>query len=94
MRGSMGWLAWLGLHIFYLVGFRNRVLVMIDWFGDYVLGNQGVRVITRPELADHVAAVHEKVLDHRRRTSTGIQVLSPETIAAATASAEKAPAAE
>ena len=94
MKGMPGWFAWLGLHIVYLVGFRNRVLVLLDWFGDYVLGNNGVRVITRPEFREHVAAVHEKVLDHRRRTSTGIQVLSPETIAAATAAAEKAPAAE
>lgn len=92
MRGFMGWSAWLGLHILYLVGFRNRVLVLIDWFGDYVLGNQGVRVITRPEFREHVAAVHEKVLDHRRRTSTGIQVLSPETLAAATAAPETAAA--
>jgi hypothetical protein len=92
MSGRFAFLGWLGLHIFYLRGFRNRALVIVDWFAGYVRSNQGVRIITRPELADHVQEVHERVLDHRRRTMTGIQALSPELVAQATAAAEKAAA--
>jgi NADH dehydrogenase len=90
MRGRFAFLGWLGLHIVYLRGFRNRALVLIDWSADYIRSNQGVRIITRPELAEHVQAVHERVLDHRRRTMTGIQALSPELIAQATEKAEQA----
>jgi NADH dehydrogenase len=92
MSGFFAFLGWLGLHIFYLRGFRNRVVVLIDWFADYIRSNQGVRIITRPELADHVQEVHERVLDHRRRTMTGIQALPPELVAQATeqAAAEQA----
>jgi hypothetical protein len=90
LKGFTAWLAWLSLHILYLVGFRNRLLVLLDWFGDYVFGNAGVRVITRPEFREHVASVQQQVLDYRRRTGTGIhQVLTPEVIAAATAATER-----
>ena len=34
-KGTLGWLAWLGLHLFYLVGFRNRLRVMINWTWRY-----------------------------------------------------------
>ena len=35
-RGTIGWLAWLGLHLVYLVGFRNRVVVLVNWFWRYL----------------------------------------------------------
>ena len=34
--GFLAWIAWAGVHIFFLVGFRNRVAVMIDWFYNFV----------------------------------------------------------
>jgi NADH:ubiquinone reductase (H+-translocating) len=36
LRGSLGWLAWLGLHIVYLIGFRNRLIVLLNWWWRYV----------------------------------------------------------
>lgn len=36
MSGFFAWLAWLGLHIFYLIGFRNRLTVMLDWAYAYL----------------------------------------------------------
>jgi NADH dehydrogenase len=30
-RRTLGWLAWLGLHLAYLIGFRNRVTVFVNW---------------------------------------------------------------
>ena len=45
MRGSLGWLAWLGLHIVYLIGFRNRVIVLVNWWWRYVNWPGGPRLI-------------------------------------------------
>ena len=36
LHGTIAWLAWLGLHVFYLAGGRNRVSVMADWFWNYI----------------------------------------------------------
>jgi NADH dehydrogenase len=46
LSGVVGWLAWVLVHIFFLIGFRNRVLVMIEWAWAYVTFNRGVRLIT------------------------------------------------
>jgi NADH dehydrogenase len=43
--GTPGWLAWLGLHIVYLIGFRNRLSVLIDWAWNYLTWDWGPRVI-------------------------------------------------
>jgi NADH dehydrogenase len=45
VRGTLGWLAWLGLHLFYLVGFRNRLRVMINWTWRYFDWPSGPRLI-------------------------------------------------
>jgi len=36
MHGTLAWLSWLGLHVFYLAGGRNRVSVIADWFWNYI----------------------------------------------------------
>ena len=46
LRGFWAWLAWLGVHIFFLIGFRNRLLVMIEWAWAYVTFQRGARLIT------------------------------------------------
>jgi NADH:quinone reductase (non-electrogenic) len=45
VRGTLGWLAWLGLHLFYLVGFRNRLRVLINWTWRYFDWPSGPRLI-------------------------------------------------
>ena len=45
--GFLAWLAWLFVHVIYLVGFRNRILVLFQWFWAYVTFNKGARLITR-----------------------------------------------
>ena len=45
IRGTLGWLAWLGLHLFYLVGFRNRLRVLINWTWRYFDWPSGPRLI-------------------------------------------------
>lgn len=46
LRGFVAWLAWLFVHIWYLIGFRNRVLVLIQWMWSYILYARGARLIT------------------------------------------------
>jgi NADH:quinone reductase (non-electrogenic) len=45
-RGFVAWVVWLLVHIFSLIGFRNRVLVLFEWAWMYVTYNRGVRLIT------------------------------------------------
>jgi len=44
--GPIAWLAWLFLHIFELIGFRNRLVVMIAWATAYFTRQRSVRLIT------------------------------------------------
>ena len=45
LKGRIGWLAWLGLHLWYLVGFRNRLRVLINWTWRYFDWPSGPRLI-------------------------------------------------
>ena len=44
--GFLAWLAWLGIHIFYLIGFRNRFFVLAGWAWHYLTFRRGARIIT------------------------------------------------
>lgn len=46
VRGCVAWVAWLLLHLFYLVGFSNRLVVMINWTYAYWFQERQVRLIT------------------------------------------------
>ena len=46
ISGFLAWLAWLFIHIFFLIGFRNRVIVMIQWAWSYLTYERGARLIT------------------------------------------------
>lgn len=48
--GYLAWLAWLFIHILFLIEFQNRVLVMIQWAWNYVTWNRSARLITKTEL--------------------------------------------
>jgi len=43
--GPLGWLAWLGLHLVYLMGFRNRIKVFVDWAWNYLTYDRGNRTL-------------------------------------------------
>lgn len=45
--GFSAWAAWLGIHIFFLIGFQNRLLVMIQWAWNYITRNRSARLIVR-----------------------------------------------
>ena len=44
--GYLAWLTWLFVHLLYIVGFANRVLIAFQWAWDYVTFNRGARLIT------------------------------------------------
>jgi NADH dehydrogenase len=44
--GFLAWLTWIFVHIFFLIGFRNRVLVLIQWAWSYFTFGRGARLIT------------------------------------------------
>jgi NADH dehydrogenase len=47
LSGFFAWLAWLFVHIFFLIGFRNRIAVIFTWAWSYFSFNKGARLITR-----------------------------------------------
>jgi NADH:quinone reductase (non-electrogenic) len=46
LTGFLAWVMWLVVHIFYLIGFRNRMLVMLQWAWAYVTHQRSARLIT------------------------------------------------
>ena len=44
--GFLAWILWVGVHILYLIGFRNRILVMIQWAWAWATYQRGIRLIT------------------------------------------------
>jgi NADH dehydrogenase len=46
LTGLVAWIAWVLVHVLLLIGFRNRLVVMIEWAWAYVTFNRGVRLIT------------------------------------------------
>ena len=45
--GLLAWLIWVALHIYRLIGFRNRLVVMLNWAWDYFFYDSQVRLITK-----------------------------------------------
>ncbi len=48
LRGFIGWLTWSLAHIYFLIGFRNRFSVALDWTWSYLTFQRGARLITGP----------------------------------------------
>jgi NADH:ubiquinone reductase (H+-translocating) len=47
--GFIAWLAWLFVHLLFLIGFRNRVSVLLEWVWSYLFARRGARLITERE---------------------------------------------
>jgi NADH dehydrogenase len=45
LGGWLAWVSWLGLHLVFLVGLRNRLAVLLQWFYAYVVYRRGARII-------------------------------------------------
>ncbi|KXK02165.1 MAG: NADH dehydrogenase [Acidobacteria bacterium OLB17] len=65
-RGFVAWLMWLFLHVFFLIGFKNRLAVMTDWFWAYLTRERSARLITGK--AEHMHDAIEFMQAARKRT--------------------------
>src|SRR5262249_6631699 len=62
LRGTFAWLAWLGLHILYLRGARNRLVVLLDWIAVTVSPTRGAGVITRRQAQARIAELKPRAV--------------------------------
>jgi NADH dehydrogenase len=49
LSGGLAWLIWLGVHLWYLIGFGNRLLVLLRWSMSFITRGRGARLITGEE---------------------------------------------
>lgn len=47
LKGFLGWSAWLLVHLYFLIGFRNRLIVLLQWGWNYLNYDRPIRIITR-----------------------------------------------
>ena len=64
LSGFPAWATWLGVHLFYLIGFENRLLVLFKWSVSFLTHGRGARLITGTE-----TAASQGQVDARRRRS-------------------------
>ncbi|MGA8874903.1 MAG: hypothetical protein WB555_05180, partial [Candidatus Korobacteraceae bacterium] len=66
LSGLIAWLSWLFIHVFFLIGFRNRLIVMFQWFWSYLTYERAARLITGES---RVISVPSMEYAERARTS-------------------------
>lgn len=67
LSGFVAWVLWLCIHIFYLIGFRNRILVLIEWAWAYVTFQRGARLITTENTTETAEALMESIERRSRK---------------------------
>jgi NADH dehydrogenase len=60
LSGHIAWITWLVVHLWYLVGFQNRLLVLIRWTSSFVTHGRGARLITEPCAEDREQALRNR----------------------------------
>ncbi|WP_420457918.1 NAD(P)/FAD-dependent oxidoreductase [Neolewinella sp.] len=58
LNGFPAWFIWAFVHIFYLVGWRNRLFTFLSWVGNYITYNRAVRLVIEPTLEEELAGAH------------------------------------
>jgi NADH:ubiquinone reductase (H+-translocating) len=56
LSGFIAWFGWLFIHLYFLIGYRNRLLVLIDWAYSYLFFRRGARLITGEDRIDMLLA--------------------------------------
>jgi NADH dehydrogenase len=54
LTGFLAWLFWLLIHIYFLIEFDNKLVVMIQWGWNYFTRNRGARLITGKEILQEI----------------------------------------
>jgi len=47
-NGNLAWFAWLAVHLFAIIGVKNKIFIFLNWLWNYVMYNQSLRLIIRP----------------------------------------------
>lgn len=70
MTGFIAWLAWLFVHLISLIGFRNRIYVLSEWFWAYLTRERSARLITgdADEMADALRFLEAKAANMESKT--------------------------
>lgn len=68
LSGMLGWLAWLFIHILFLIGFRNRLLVMFQWAWAWFTYGRGARLITGTTPVPESRSVQPKTVEAPAQT--------------------------
>ncbi len=77
VSGYLAWLMWLFVHIFFLIGFENRVLVFIQWAWSYITYERGARLITgSTELPGWSGLRHEPPIEAEERAASEIHAVT------------------
>jgi NADH dehydrogenase len=69
--GFLAWILWLRIHLYRLIGFRNRLLVLINWVWDYLFYERAVRLIVPLPVSRTILKVLREVEnnnEHSRRS--------------------------
>jgi NADH dehydrogenase len=69
LRGRLAWMAWLSLHLLYLHGRRNRLVVLLDWLAAFFSPTRGTGIITRSDAPEQVERLQARVLQTQRRAA-------------------------
>ena len=67
LKGFIAWLAWLFIHLLFLVGFRNKISVLVNWMYSYVAYRRSTRLIVNVEQS----VLGRALLDHAPRSMEG-----------------------
>src|SRR5438874_3873509 len=67
ISGFIAWLSWLFIHIFFLIGFRNRLIVLIQWAWSYFTYERGARLITGDDRLPGWNDTNSKPAHHARQ---------------------------
>ena len=68
-KGFLGWLSWLFIHLILLVGFRNKLVALVDWAFSYFSSGQALRLIIRPfNKRDVKDSLGKKAAEHAAAT--------------------------
>jgi NADH dehydrogenase len=52
--GFPAWIAWVVVHLYYLIGFRNRLLTLLSWIGNYLSYSRAIRLVMEPTLIEEL----------------------------------------
>ena len=72
LSGFPAWAAWLGIHIFFLIGFRNRLVVLMEWALAYLTHQRSARLILEPPDSAGIAALAPARRNFRPRRSSEV----------------------